>query len=400
MALPIGCVSQDWLAYAALIRQAATESLLPLANPFTTTPQDGRYLLLFHSALGAVCRLTGISSFTALELARPPLLAALLVATWRLAGSVLHDRRHREAACSCFSGRYDSVAILAYSILPDVARRDLASVLGWSTFGASFNPLWIAGLAITLTVLRWAWTAPCRPPWDTTARVSLGLIAVGLVHSYSAIVLVASLLLWPVLGATFGLPFQPAALTALPGLAGLTAIQAWQSSDAVYASNAAEALGPRLVSPFWYPVTLGLLLPLALRGWSRWIAERHPMRLPMAAWTLAVMALHSSPLLNRYRLHLHVPVCLAAAPELVRLFERLASRPMMRLLVMMAIVPAPLFITLRCLVAIDSYRVPPSRIEALDAIATLPVGNVLADAELSNMIPALGHIACMPANGS
>ena len=75
---PIGYNPKDLVTYVAFIREAAANGQLFQVNPFTTLPQDGRYLLLLQDVLGLVCRLTGANPFTVLELSRVPLLALLL----------------------------------------------------------------------------------------------------------------------------------------------------------------------------------------------------------------------------------------------------------------------------------------------------------------------------------
>ena len=74
---PIGYNPKDWLEYVAFIREAAAGHWL-VANPFTTAPQDGRYLPAFFDVLGTVCRWTGASPFLVLEFSRLPLLFLLL----------------------------------------------------------------------------------------------------------------------------------------------------------------------------------------------------------------------------------------------------------------------------------------------------------------------------------
>jgi hypothetical protein len=94
---PIGYNPKDWLQYVAFIREAAAGFWI-VANPFTTAPQDGRYVQGFFDMLGFVSRWTGANPFTVLELSRIPLLFLLLAAFWHVTGVVLDDRRDRALA--------------------------------------------------------------------------------------------------------------------------------------------------------------------------------------------------------------------------------------------------------------------------------------------------------------
>ena len=61
--LPFGFNPIDWLQYAAIINQAQPANPLLLTDPFTTDPQKGRFILLFHSALSVIHAATGIDIF-------------------------------------------------------------------------------------------------------------------------------------------------------------------------------------------------------------------------------------------------------------------------------------------------------------------------------------------------
>jgi hypothetical protein len=403
---PIGYNPKDWLAYVAFVREAATQGGLFLANPFTTEPQDGRYLLLFQSALGRLTALTGLNPFTALELSRVPLLALMLLALWRLTAVVLPDRRTRAAACwlVLLSGGLEAVVDALASHLPAQIQwqvhQDLWHLQGWNTFAAAYNPLWVAALALTFVTLV-PLLRPDGPSGAADAAVLCGgLLALVATHPYSAIVVLAVAVARPVLawlvqapGGRAGMAIALAGL--LPALAVAIALAAWQNADAVYRATAAGALGPQALSVFWYPVTLGVTGVLAVRGWRAWLAEANPCALPMAAWTLSVVFLHTSTVLNGYHFvfHLYTPISVAAAPPLVRAWDAMRAR---RAGVLGAVVlgvllfQAPLSLTRKCLAEVETHRIHQTSARVLDLLATLPPGNVLAPADLGNFVPAYG----------
>ncbi len=403
---PIGYNPKDWLAYVAFIREAATRSGLFLANPFTTQPQDGRYLLLVQWALGRVVALTGLNPFTALELSRVPLLALMMLAFWRLAGVVLPDRRARIVACwlVLLSGGFEAGVDALAPYLPSQTQwqvsQDLWHLQGWNTFAASYNPLWVAALALTFLTL----TPLLRPGgpsgWRDATVLGGGLLGLVATHPYSAIVVLAVAAARPALAWLLDLPHGaagvPIALAGLlPALAVAVALSVWQNADAVYRATATGVLGPQALAVFWYPVTLGVAGIFAVRGWRMWLAESNPCALPMAAWTLAIVFLHTSTILNGYHFvfHLYPPICLAAAPAIVHAWDARRGRPAAlagAAVVGLLLAQAPLLLTRKCLAEIETHRINRASARVLDLLATLPAGNVLAPADLGNFIPAYG----------
>ncbi len=403
---PIGYNPKDWLAYVAFIREAAAHTGLFLANPFTTEPQDGRYLLALQWGLGRVVALTRANPFTMLELSRVPLLALLLLALWRLTGVVLHDRRERAAACwlVLLSGGLEAAVDALFGYLPAQVQpqvyQNLWHLQGWNTFAAAYNPLWVAALALTFVTL-----VPLLRPGGPTgvadaAALGVGVLALVAVHPYSAIVVLGVAATRPVLAwlvqAPGGLGGLRVALAGLvPAVAVAAALSAWQHGDPVYRATASNVFGPQALSVFWYPVTLGATGVLAVRGWRRWFAEANPCVLPMAAWTLAVVFLHTSPVLNGYHFvfHLYPAVSVAAAPALVRTWDALWARPASRVgaIALVALLfHTPLTLTRKCVAEVETHRIRADSARVLDLLAGLPPGNVLSPADLGNFVPAYG----------
>lgn len=401
--LPIGYNPKDWLQYVAFIREAAAGDFL-LANPFTTAAQDGRYLPVFFDLLGVVCRFTGVDPFTVLELSRVPLLFLLLAAVWQIGGVALVDRRHRVLASwlVMLAGGLEVVAERVVPYLPEQVgwqmQQDLWHLQGWNTFAASYNPLWVAALALTLVALL-PLVRPGGPRGIRDAlRLGGGFFLLVLIHPYSAIVVLAVAAGRPLLGWLLALPNARAGAGVtlaglLPALALSLALWAWQSGDAVYRATAGRTLGVQALSVFWYPVTLGVVGLLAIRGWRWWITGDEAGRLGLGAWTLAVVVLHSSTVLNGYHFvfHLWPPLCLAAAPALASTLDRLRARPwglagVAALLVLLF--QTPLTLTAKCVGEVATHRIRPSGLDALGVLAALPAGNVLAPTDLGNYVPA------------
>lgn len=398
---PIGYNPKDWVTYVAFIREAASNGLLLQANPFTTLPQDGRYLLLLQDALGFVCRWTGASPFALLELSRVPLLALVLLAFWRVTGVVLAERRERVLACwlLLFSGGFEVLVDLGAAWIPSqvqgTVQQDLWHLQGWNTFAASYNPLWLAGLALTFVTL-----TPLLRPHGPAGRRDVATLAVGIpvlswTHPYSAIVVVAvaaarPILAW-VLGADRPLAGVASILAGLvPALVVLGAISRWQRADAVYAITSNYAFGPQTLPVFWYPVTLGAVGFFAVRGWRRWIADGCAAWVGVAVWTITVVLLHTSPLLGGYHFvsHLHPPLCLAAASGLLPVSDRLRGRPVAWAALAILLFQTPLTLTWKCVREVQDQRIPHATMRAVEALAPLPPGNVLSSSDVGLYVPA------------
>ena len=417
--LPIGYIPKDWLQYVALIRQPADTGRLLLANPFTTEPQEGRFVLLFHQALGVLHLATGIDPFWLLELSRVPLLLVFFAVLWRFLGHVFVERRVKLWACAlvAFAGGLEAFALpLAHAGLPaamaERMERDLWHLYGWNGFASFYNPLWIAALALVLVVLR-----PLLQPGGPASvrdkvQAGVGFLALALVHPHSAILVGAALA-----GvALVELALEPPALrrrlahavvALAPPIAALAALTLWQLRDPVFGAAGGRALGAPSASAslFWLPVAGGALGFFALRGFQRWAREAHPWRLAVGGWLGAVALLVSSTVLNGYHFvfGLHLPLCLAAAPALAAAVERWRGERAfgaVRLAVaMLLLFVSPLYVTVRSLrEARQESAVPAAFMPALAELRDVRPTNVLAPPQLGNVIPAftphrvwLGH---------
>ncbi len=405
---PAGYIPKDWLAYVALIRQPRDTGRLLLANPFTTEPQEGRFVLLFHQALGALHAATGIDPFWLLELSRVPLLLVFFAVLWRFVGQVLAERRERLWACGlvAFAGGIEPFVLpLAQAWLPaamaERMERELWPLYGWSGFGSFYNPLWIAALVLLLVTLR-----PLLQPGGPAglrdyAQAGVGFVALALTHSYSAILLGA------ILGGVVvvELALEPAAgwrrlwracAALAPAAAVVAGVAAWQLRDPVFRASAGGVAGAQSASLFWLPVTHGVLAFFALRGFQRWGHERHPWRLAIGGWLLGVSLLASSTLLNGYHFvfGLQLPLCIAAAPAVAEVVARARARGLLGWapvgVAAVLLFASPLWITREALRdAREQNLIPASYVPVLADLRNTPPTNVLAPPELGNLIPAL-----------
>ncbi len=404
--VPVGYNPLDSYAYVGFIRQAAETGHWLLFNPHTVMPQDGRYLLPLFSLLGHVCRWTGLDPFWALELARVPLLFAFFAVLWWFLQPLIPNVRRRflAAALVAFSGGLEALFFTKLGLWPTASRNVILEALsddqGWSTFAAFNNPLWVAGLTLTLVTFRpliaWDGLRGVRP----CVQFGLGLVATYLVHPYSGVVVIAvagSLFVarWVVLpsgGSRAPLLRFGVALAA--GLAVVGAIALWQNQDPVFRLTAGRVLGDHQLSVFWYPVSLGAVGLLAVLGWRRWVQTRDPHRLEVAVWTFTVIWLHASPLLNGFHFvfHLHLPLCLVAATVLDEWLERFEEAPW-RVQVGIALVLAAAFqsaaaVTWRSARLALTYQLPDDAMGLMDRLRREPPGRIYTSPFLGTLLPA------------
>lgn len=408
--LHVGYIPKDLLQYVAFARESAATGAVFVADPFTTEPQDGRFALPLLALVGAVHALAGGALTTWLELARVPLLFAWFAALWRVLALFVAAPRERALACVlvAFSGGLEVLARPLGAALPVEARAELAQATwqmnGWTSFAAAYNPLWLAGGALALSLLALAWRtdgAAARTAAARGAALAAGLPALYLLHPYSAValgaVLLAHLLVELARGdaardVRTGLRAPAIAAGAAAGALAVAALAGWQRRDPVFATTAAAALGDQQLSPFWYPLVYGGLCVLALRGARDWVRGAHPLRFALLAWIGAAIWLHTSSLLNGYHFaaQLHVPLCILAAPAFARAWSDARALRPGALALCAATLAAPVLYTAESVVdARDgANRVPAEYAAIADALAARPPGNALTGPRLGNVLPA------------
>lgn len=415
--LPIGYIPPDWLTYAALVRQLRDSGRLLLANPFTTEPQEGRFVLLFHQVLGVLHAAAGIDVFWLLELSRLPLLLLFFAVLWRFLAGPLQERRQRIWACGlvALAGGLEALVLpLAQAALPAAAfarvDRELWHLYGWNAFETFYNPLWVAALVLLLLAAR-----PLLQPggprgWRDRAQAAIAFFVLALTHSYTTILLgailggvvVTELALAPPAGRQ---RLRAAIVSLAPPAAVLAAITAWQLGDPVFRASAHGLMGNEAAVLSWLPITHGVLGFFVLRGFQQWTRSRHPWRLVVGGWLGGVALLSASTLLNGYHFlsGLHLPLCIAAAPALAAASERWraqGARGAMRLAVVgVLLFASPLAVTWRSLRdARQDSVVPASFVSVIGELQQLPATHVLTPPALGYLVPAttphrvwLGH---------
>jgi hypothetical protein len=403
----VSFIPKDFLSYLAFIRQVRDNASLLFYNPFTTVPQTPSFVLLFHWALGAVASVFGIPPNWAFELSRIPLLFVFFWLLWRFLTPWIPARRTRCWASLLigFSGGLECFVLPITSLLPPsisaVFRQEAWDMYGWSTFAGFFNPLWITSMILGLWLLPLILGTQGPLRRRELAQVLAGFVLAYFVHPYFAVFLAAlggtrPVLGWLLRGDKVSKPPGPLLATLVIALLACVAAGQWQAMDPVYRNSSAGIFGTQNVSVFWWPVTLGVVGLLSLRGLAHWWESGHPWREPMAVWVLTVILLMTSPIINGYKFVflIHLPLCILAAEPLGVIVDHLiaktrATRWVSLLLLTVLLFASPIYLTVRSVrAAKEDSLVPAAYLEIVRELAGLPTGNVLAPADLGNIIPA------------
>jgi hypothetical protein len=404
--VPVGYNPLDAYAYAGFIRQAAETGDWLLFNPHTILPQDGRYFLPLFSLLGYVCRWTGADPFWVLELSRVPLIFAFFAALWWFLQPLIPNMRRRMIA-SClvgFSGGLELLLLATLNYWPTSSRNVVLEALsddhGWSTFAALNNPLWVAGLTLTLVALRPLMQSGGPTRGRDWVQFVAGFVATYFVHPYSGLVvlgvtvgLLVARWAFPVPGGR-GMHLKKGGAALALGLGIVGAVALWQNQDPVFRLTAGRVLGDHQLSVFWYPVTLGALGLLAVQGWRRWLRAEVPHRLEIGVWTVTVMWMHASPLFNGFHFvfHLHLPLCIVAATAmdewLTRFNEARWRTQLATALVLAATFQSAAAVTWRSARTALGHQFPNDAMAAIERLGQEPAGKVYTAPFLGTLIPA------------
>jgi hypothetical protein len=401
----------DHYQYAALIRQARDGHGLLLEDPFTSEPQRPSFVLPFFSALGVVARATGAAIPFVWRLALVVGGFLYVLAFHRLARVLLPGERHETLATALFAlggGLGWVVTVLARTVLP--VARPIESVLesrwNWSTFGTLALPNWSWPAALLCLACRLA----CSTWRGKGPALFLVVVLLWFLHPYTGLAtygLFTGWLLVPVgraLLARGALPWglvRERARTVAPALlsfAVVLAYVAWARTDPVF--RGASGQGFRWTPSYslgLYPVTYGLLLPLAALGLRAEVApEARALADLVIAWLVVALALAVNPFYAgvKFQYLVFPPLALLATSGLLRL---VASRP--------ALAAPPAVLALALCLGLDApVSVARSVVEArnnpavfiatseLDAMTWLdgqPPGVVLGSAWAGNRLPWL-----------
>jgi hypothetical protein len=390
---PIGYNPKDFLAYAALIREAP---VIPLFyDPFTTEPHEPRIILLFLWVLGLIYRATGIEPLLILELARLPSVFFFFFSLWRLLKAFFPSDGERRMAyvTIAFSGGIEPLLLLSKSLfqgkLQDLIAQNLWTAYGWNTFEMLHNPMWACGLGVMLWILRDVVCTQSQTSPRKAIYMSLLSLVLWFIHQYTALMLYAVMVSYFVWRFFSRKAIDTKILLALPAqwvLIGV--ISLWQMSDGVYSRVAKGFFGSQYILPIWYPVTFFALLYFAVKGFSLFDRQRRAFLL---CYLLCVLALHSNPFINGYHFvyGAHIPLCLFATPTLVATFKNV--KPLvLRATFGLLLFSNPIMVTfVNSMDVYDRYAVPSEFKEAIEILKSLPEGNVLCDPIIGNFVPAL-----------
>ncbi|HOD08890.1 MAG TPA: hypothetical protein PKG98_12475 [Myxococcota bacterium] len=401
--LPVGFIPKDWFAYAGMVRRVGEDGLF-LSNPFTTDPQGGRFILLFHQVLGAIHSATGVDPLILLEASRWPVTILFAVVLWRFLATIFSDRVHARWAflLVMFSGGLEYPFVVAMQHLADAgigpvwvwrqAVQDMWHLYGWNTYQAAFNPLWLCGL----TGILWfggVMASGERPGPKRVALAAAAFVVLWYVHSYSAVAIAG--IACGVAVARWVREWRFPTVMVLdwlklfaPGLVIAGLVSLWQSADPVFKASAGGFFGTQAPSMFWMPLTLGVPGVLAVRGWMTGGPERG--RDLVAGWTVAAVLMAVSTMINGYHFVylIHIPVCIAAAPVVARVISRSRAALIVLCVLLFASTAFSTFQAGRDVGGLS--EVPVDAMAIVRDLADEQPGNVLAPPELGNIIPAFG----------
>ena len=118
------------------------------------------------------------------------------------------------------------------------------------------------------------------------------------------------------------------------------------------------------------------------------------MRFELGAWTIAVMLMHTSPLINGYHFvcYLHIPLCIVGAGVFADVLRKARSSnnrvqiaATLMLVVLFQSTPA---VTWRSARRVLDYQVPAPIMTAISRLERMPAGNVYTSPHIGTLIPA------------
>ena len=406
----------DHYQYAAFMQQARDDGSLLMHNPFTSERQRGVFVLLYFWMVGVTSRLLGIAIPAAWDLLRVMGGAAYILAFWWLTAAYFTRARSRllAALLFCLAGGLDwIITLLRLTVAPALKplEEPFDFFWNWSTFGTMAVPNWVWP-ALGLTLVARLLLMPERR-WWRAPLMGLLLPTVWFLHAYSGMVaylMVGLVPLVPVLAAWLQLqsPPWPRVRENLklvgPGLLSflvVAAYLAWARGDEVFRLNSAMGFSwKNNYSVWWYPLSYGLLLPLALFGIRS--LGRRPERVfdVTLAWALAALFLSTNPLFAgvKFQYLLFPPLVLLAARgfyELVdtsRWFARhVAAGPGLAALGAALCLNAPVLLVKDLPQTASSKEIymPQGEVRAMEWLKAQPDGLVLCAYWSGNRLPML-----------
>lgn len=406
----------DHYQYAAFMRQARDRGSLFMENPFTSERQKGVFVLPYFWLLGTLSRITGAEITTLWGVFRVLGGALYIIAFWYFTGAYFREGRPRLLATVIFSlaGGVDwIVTILRAAFLPALKPVEYPydSFWNWSTFGTMQFPNWVWPALLL--------TAAAHVLLSRLLRKDLLnfliLPAIWFLHAYTGMVAYLAFGLLPVMplllaGARLEpLPWRRARenfRTALPGLLSFTVVisyLAWARTDEVFRLSGARALTwTDNFSVWWYPLSYGLLLPLAGFGICALAREKTLKSDLVLSWLSAAFILSVNPLFAgvKFQYLLFPPLAILAARGVFFLLEAseaarrtAASKPAIAVVALLLFLNAPVSLVKDMSAARIDHEIYMSsdEIEAMKWLQGEPDGLVLSSYRAGNRIPWLAR---------
>ncbi len=321
----------DHFQYAAFMQQAADDGSLMMRNPFTSEPQRGVFVLLYFWMVGLASRLLGLTIPAAWDLFGVMGGALYILIFWWLTDAFFTRRKARIAATGlfCLAGGLDwIVTLLRMTITPALKALEhpFDFFWNWSTFGTMAVPHWLWPALVLALVVRLLLMSEA-PAWRAPL-VGLLMPLVWFMHAYSGMVAYLALGLAPVVPVCAAWlriekPDWARARTnarlVAPGLLSFAVVAAyllWARGDEVFRVSSARGFSwTDTFSVWWYPISYGLLLPLAWFG-LRSMARQQDRAFDLTiAWAVAAFFLSVNPLFAgvKFQYLLFPPLALLAA---------------------------------------------------------------------------------------
>jgi len=309
--------ASDLAQYMAIARHAADSGDIGAPNSFVTEDQDGRFILGWLWLTGRTSRLLGtdlVLTYHALGFIAS---WAFFVVAWLLISAVIEPPATRRTAflLACFSAglMWLPFAVKA-TVWPSLGleKDALLYSFNWSTFASCALPMWCAAHACFLGAL----VLVLDPTPRKLEGCALLIIAAYVIHPYTALAALA------VMGAQAVLGTRAMWRPIIVAAAGIGALSWWATRDPVYAATAENVtLWTPHYNLWWYPLTYGLTLGLALAGLGAAWRLRGGL---LVTWAGVVAALAICPFMAgvKFQYLLHLPLCLLAAVGLDVLTQR------------------------------------------------------------------------------
>ena len=406
----------DHYQYAAFMRQARDHGSLFMENPFTSERQKGVFVLPYFWLLGTLSRITGAEITTLWGVFRVLGGALYIIVFWYFTWPYFREGRSRLLATVIFSlgGGLDwIVTILRAAFLPALKPLEYAydSFWNWSTFGTMQFPNWVwPALLLVVAARALLSRLPGKDP-----LVFLLLPLIWFLHAYSAMVAYLSFGLLPIMPLLVAaarlepLPWRRARenfRAALPGLLSFIVVisyLAWARTEEVFRLSGARALTwTDNFSVWWYPLSYGLLLPLAGFGIGALAREKALKNDLVLSWLAAAFILSVNPLSAgvKFQYLLFPPLAILAARGVFLLLEAseaarrtAASKPAVAALTLLLFMNAPVSLVkdMPSAQANRDIYMSSAEIEAMTWLDGEPDGLVFSSYRAGNRIPWLAR---------